>query len=629
MARTTLEVRFQGIDELTPQLRQVQQEVGRTADEVADSLDEVGESSAGVSENMGDMNEAMDETADESRHLGGVIDRFLSDPINAAGAAAAGVGAALVTLTSTSRDFGTAIERAGFITGIAAGELQDLAFALSNDALIPAQDVARAFETLAQMGITTREELSAITLAADRLSAATGIDVVQAIRSMAAQADASNSSLVEVSENMNVLGAVGVFAGQEGVAQMQRQLPQLKSALDATGLSVEDYAAVLIAVTQGGGDLTRMLRRVRTEIQEAGREGLNASQTFQLLEDELGLSHDAVEELTRVVENGSEAMDEFDRINSQHEGTFDEMKNSLNNVRLEVGGFLRPLNDAGQAMTTLGFAALFLNNVIPWVRAGLASIIPIIRGITLSIRTLLITTGIGILLVVLSLLFEAWQGNWFGIRDVTADVVGSLIRFFRDLWGGIQRFVGAIVDFVRDHWDEMASIFAFFTGGPLAALTAAFSTNAFGIWDIVSNLVDSIRGFFRDLAGDALDWGANILEALWEGIQSRISGLIDRIKGIGNTVKDAIADGLGALWPGSPSEAGIAVGEGLVSGIAVGTRGRAADVPILDMRRALPSGGGQSITINLNGATIRDERDVDRLARAVARELRSASMGVG
>lgn len=151
-------------------------------------------------------------------------------------------------------------------------------------------------------------------------------------------------------------------------------------------------------------------------------------------------------------------------------------------------------------------------------RLGQLAAVIVTKAVPAMVSLVVAMGPIGIVLMAVAALVAlfaiAWARDWGGIREKTRAAIRAIVGFFQGLWRGITSVVGAVVEFVREHWQEIATVLAIFIGGPLAAFGVAWATNAFGIRDTVSNLVESIRAFFADLASSALDIGRRIISGL-------------------------------------------------------------------------------------------------------------------
>jgi len=163
-------------------------------------------------------------------------------------------------------------------------------------------------------------------------------------------------------------------------------------------------------------------------------------------------------------------------------------------------------------------------------------------------------------------------------------------------------------------------------------------------WDTLaekaSEIWDKIKNVFSGAWEAAKEWGLNMVKGLWEGIKSLNSWIGEKVKGFAKGIFDKVKEGLGKLWPFSPSEAGVDIGAGLTAGIETGVNKTLKDIhsamqgisdemlvnpgiPRVGMASATaPSSQGAvtTITQHFEGPWyIREEADVPKLARELER----------
>ena len=150
--------------------------------------------------------------------------------------------------------------------------------------------------------------------------------------------------------------------------------------------------------------------------------------------------------------------------------------------------------------------------------AGVIAVLAKLGGVVLTVISLLepISTIILLIIGALVLLQQAWSNNWFGIRDITADVM-SVIR---------NTIVGGFLDLASRALDALGD-FATDTRAALSDVAARFTSWA------------------GDLAGRAFAWGRNLIDRFIAGIRAaigRLRDLLDGLRDIGATVGVSLPD---------------------------------------------------------------------------------------
>ncbi len=133
---------------------------------------------------------------------------------------------------------------------------------------------------------------------------------------------------------------------------------------------------------------------------------------------------------------------------------------------LIIGGILAAIGPLitiiGTVMSVVGGLTTFLAG--PAVAAIGAVMVPILPIIAI----------IAAVIAVIALLYAAWKNNWFGIRDITANVINGIVNFWNN------KFIPAIKS-VAD-----------FIGNVLGGAFNAVKNAIMGVWDWIQNLMGSL-----------------------------------------------------------------------------------------------------------------------------------------
>ena len=245
---------------------------------------------------------------------------------------------------------------------------------------------------------------------------------------------------------------------------------------------------------------------------------------------------------------------------------------------------------------------------------------------------------------------KAWDGIVAALFP--AKGLGDMVE---DNWGGIQEFVGKlwgkIVEFFGKGFENAIRVMF-----PAIGLIELVFKNWGPITQAVENIWDSVVWIFKSFYNTAASYGRDIVFGLWDGISSLYSWIHDQVTGFGESILGWVTDGLGALWPNSPSEAGVKIGAGLTAGIEKGlgdtlTTVRRAidgleDEMVVDVNPTvgMPIGGSQGgirveagagvqeVHYHFDGTFhIREEADIHKLAYELERmrSTKARMRGIG
>lgn len=190
------------------------------------------------------------------------------------------------------------------------------------------------------------------------------------------------------------------------------------------------------------------------------------------------------------------------------------------------------------------------------------------------------TTQIGAGLGTALTTFTTWLTNlggwltshfipWDWIKQAFVDLYHGFVSELGKIFGSgyVTDWVGRLGAWLTANfnpWNWIKASFTSLYNGAAYALT--------GLVGLVSGLPARLIGALGDLYGKGAAMGAALPRGLWDGISSMAGWLTDKVKHWAEGIYGTVKGGLGKLWPGSPSQAGIDLGVGLGLGIEVGIK---------------------------------------------------------
>jgi phage-related protein len=155
--------------------------------------------------------------------------------------------------------------------------------------------------------------------------------------------------------------------------------------------------------------------------------------------------------------------------------------------------------------------------------------------------------------------------KWWNAYVATVKRVGVLILgAAKAAWNAVKGAVSSILS-------ALAGVVRTLAGKVLSALKAA--------WGAVASIASRLWGGIKGAVTRALNFysamvsaGKKLVQGLWAGIQSLSSWLWGKVKGFASSIFNAVKEGLGKLWPFSPSVAGVELGYYLGLGIEKGIK---------------------------------------------------------
>lgn len=139
-----------------------------------------------------------------------------------------------------------------------------------------------------------------------------------------------------------------------------------------------------------------------------------------------------------------------------------------------------------------------------------------------------------------------------------------LLAFFKKHWALILAAVvgpvALMVSFVIKHWEAIKAA----TSRIWEAIKNVIKAIVLKIWNVINGLVRIYARMFSI--------GRQLVKGLWTGIKSLAHWLWEKVTGWAGGIYDAVKEGLGKLWPFSPSVAGVELGYFLALGIEKGIK---------------------------------------------------------
>jgi tape measure domain-containing protein len=216
---------------------------------------------------------------------------------------------------------------------------------------------------------------------------------------------------------------------------------------------------------------------------------------------------------------------------------------------------------------------------------GAFSIAPMISTVVGLLGGPVTAAIIGIAAVV-AVAFMAWQNNWFGIRDIVAQVwatvgpilqqiIGAIMQFAGEILASWRRWASEIAPLAQQAWENVKSAIQAVLNALLPIITAVLSGIVgflrshgeeikgivSGAWQVIRSVIEMVTGVIQGIIKTVLaviagDWGAawdgikQVASSIWEGIKGIISGALEIVKNYISIVLDAISGIWGRVWDG-------------------------------------------------------------------------------
>lgn len=229
-----------------------------------------------------------------------------------------------------------------------------------------------------------------------------------------------------------------------------------------------------------------------------------------------------------------------------------------------------------------------------WVKVGeaIAKIIAVIVGVVAAVKTVIavvrtvtsvvkgvsavisfVSSPVGLVILAIMaliavgiLLYKNWDKIkafairiWTAIKDFFVNIFTSIGNFFTSIWEGISTFFSSVWNGIKETvsgavsavWETISTVFStiweFISGVATniwTSITTAFTNILSGITSTIGNIKDSIvTGFtaaidwIKSLPAQALQWGADIINNIVEGIKGAVGKVGEAVSGVASKIK--------------------------------------------------------------------------------------------
>jgi len=500
----------------------------------------------------------------------------------AIGAAMTGAGLAIVALADDARRTNATLGTTGIQLGKTTEEMRNLALSTTN-VTFPLENVTATFDLLTRAGMRDTEQLKATATAFDTLGDAIGMSAQDVTDIMI---PAFNAFGIELSDAGDYTDSFTYLVRNSTIdlGDFSTVMNYLAEDIGALGLSVDDTVGVMLALQEKGIQGTAATRLFRTAVSQA--EG----DTTKLYEA-LGITAEAVGGYSSDIKQADGYTQKFADAQNKQYGTMDNLKQMYDEFKLSAGSALEPVEGMGAAMAAGGPLILGLTqmpSLLGGVKTGLTLISshPIILAFTLIIAALIILElKFGVLTKAAVILNEGFGWLTTGIGEFIeymssavdwAEVLGVVFKVMLGPIGWLMLAMDALGISWDDVWRGMISI---------TSMAAAF------IGGIVNSMVGGIK------------WAVNaVIDSI--NLMIRILNLFDF--SVPDWVPFIGGQSIGFNLQQIPrmAEGGIVTQPTIAM---IGESGPEAVVPL--------SGAGVGVTITGNTFNVRNDQDVQKVAR--------------
>jgi len=518
----------------------------------------------------------------------------LISPANLAKGAVMGVAGGIAHMGNQMVPLNQALDRTAGLVDMNSDELRDLAGELT-DVTFPLEEVTEGMEMLAQRGVESEEQMRALLPTLDTLADALDTDVSYAVEQADSFMKAMGMSIEDFDEDSAELIHTLETLTDDGIQPLERLMRQASDEFHELDLGADELATTMVALDRNTMSSREATQAMRDAVEEA--EG-DQDKFRRLIKQTTG----DLNEYSERVERANGTMEENAEINERSNTILDKARQRVQEVAFQYGEQLEAVREwsAGLAMSmpfigkvitgmrTMGSAitgnllpalkakaGVITGTVIPALKAKAAvitaSVIPALKGLTASLVA--IASPIAAVIAVVGALIAIWVLFGDEIRAVMGHIYDNVIGPWQDIFD----FLSGI-----DLYDMGVNIISSLADGIAGSARQIYDT----VTDILGGMRDRIKGFFgiRSPARLMIEYGENITEGLEEGMLGRVPQLQSATAETGEAVVRELGGQRGSGGGGGGSD-----------------------------------GGRSAPLLSIQNMYVRDDEDIDRLARKINR----------
>ena len=230
---------------------------------------------------------------------------------------------------------------------------------------------------------------------------------------------------------------------------------------------------------------------------------------------------------------------------------------AITTVWQTIYDFISPLLEAFKYLFETIFQAIhiIINNVMDWISEKIQAvwnaivefITPILEGIKSFFEMIwnavytAVTTVIDAIYSVITTVWNAISGFisgilnsiwsvissvWNTISSTVSTILNTISSTVSNIWNGIKTTISNVMNAIKttvtNIWNNVKS---------------AVSNTITGIKDTIVNGFNNAVNFVKNLAGEAWNWGADIISGIVDGIKSKIQAVADAVTGVADKIK--------------------------------------------------------------------------------------------
>lgn len=137
-----------------------------------------------------------------------------------------------------------------------------------------------------------------------------------------------------------------------------------------------------------------------------------------------------------------------------------------------------------------------------------------------------------------------WEGAWNAIKDIFTGIWEIIVSVFTALWETLKMLIQMGLAAIQAVWQSIwSAISNFFMGiwngivSFLQGIVSGIASTVSSIKDTIVNGIQSAIDWIKGLPSQALQWGADIITGIADGIKGAIGKVTDAVSGVADKIK--------------------------------------------------------------------------------------------
>lgn len=206
----------------------------------------------------------------------------------------------------------------------------------------------------------------------------------------------------------------------------------------------------------------------------------------------------------------------------------------------------------GKAVVAIVAVVAAVKIAIPVIK-GIIALVGVAKGVIAGVGAVIgfLTSPIGLVIAAIAALIAIGvllYQHWDEVKAYAISIWTTICDFFAEAWESIKGVFSSALESVKSLWESawttVSSFFSdvwnrivTFVDNALSNMLNSVTSRVASIKDAIVNGFNAAIDWIRALPAQAVQWGADFINGLKNGILSGVQGIVSAVKGIGDRIK--------------------------------------------------------------------------------------------